>query len=112
MVLVNWRIPHPIRRHILGPIQLNFADGIEHLSTRVDILKKLIPVEYINTLNQQSKENDVFMMLITELHQLSPRYITKLLRLAMYLVPLLSFSLISPRKVRAPTLKEEARKSE
>lgn len=51
-------------------------------------------------------------MLITELHQLSPRYIKKLLRLAMNLVQLLIFSLIFPQKFRVPTLKEEARKSE
>lgn len=69
-----------------------------------------MPKEYINTLNQQSKENDVFMMLITELSLSSPRYIKKLLRLAM---DLLSVKLLPyfPPKFRIPILKEEARES-
>lgn len=73
--------------------------------------KNLIPVEYINTLNQQSKENDVFMMLIAELHPPRPRYIKKLLRLAVGLVSIVKpLPYFSP-KVRVPILKEEDRES-
>lgn len=61
LVPIIWKIPHSIRRHILGPIQLYFAGGIENLTSKVNLKKKnLMLTEYINILKQQSKENDVY----------------------------------------------------
>ena len=85
LLSIIWRMPHSIRRHILGPNQLNLANRIENLSIRVDFLKSLLrPIEYINTLSQQRKW--CVYDAIIELYQPSLRYVKKSLRLAMDLV--------------------------
>lgn len=51
------------------------------------------------------------MMLIAELHPPSPRYIKKLLRLAMGLVSIVKPLPYFSQKVKVPILKEEDRES-
>ena len=84
-MLIIWRMPHSIRKHILGSNKLNFANRRDNLSIRVDFFKSLLrPIEYINILSQQKKW--CVYDAIIELHQPSSRYVKKSLRLAMDLV--------------------------